>query len=272
MNWSGEMKTKSTNPNESKNLIVYFFLAYAISWSIGIPLALADRGIIPAILPSWSHYLVGYGPMLSALIVTGFSQGTSGLKHLGKRMIRWVCPKWVILAFAPFILGFFAIKILNVLTGSGIRLSNLGALNYLPSLSAGVALLLWILTFGLGEETGWRGFALPRLQRGRSALGATMILAALWALWHLPQFFYLFDPFMVMGWLVGLFAGAVVLTWLYNSANESILIVAVWHGCFNFITASIAETGMLPAVMSTIVILWAVLVIVRTKPKHLMSL
>ena len=99
-----------------------------------------------------------------------------------------------------------------------------------------------------------------------------MILAAFWALWHLPQFFYLFDPSMAFGWAIGLFAGAVVLTWLYNSSPDSILMVAIWHGCFNFVTASTADTGFLPAVVSIIVIVWAIVVIVRFKSKHLMSL
>ena len=209
--------------------------------------------------------------MLSALIVTAITQGLSGLKELGKRMIRWACPKWIIVAFSPLIIGYIVLKILNALTGSQIVLSDFGVVNYLPPLGFG-ALLLWFFTFGLGEETGWRGFALPRLQKGRSALAATLILAAFWALWHLPQFFYLFDPTMAVAWVIGLFAGAVILTWLYNSANNSILMVAIWHACFNFMTASQTDTGILPVVLSTIIIVWAVSVIIRYKPKYLMSI
>jgi len=163
----------------------YFLFAYLISWSIGIPLALANQGIIPAILPEWTHYLVGYGPLLSALIVTAISQEMPGLKDLGGRMFMWrVCPKWWLVSFSPLIIGFVAILIINRFAGSQIGLSDLGSVNFLPPLGIG-ALLLWFFTFGLGEETGWRGFALPHLQKNRSALAATLILAALWALWHL---------------------------------------------------------------------------------------
>jgi membrane protease YdiL (CAAX protease family) len=134
------------------------------------------------------------------------------------------------------------------------------------------ALLLWIFTYGLGEETGWRGFALPRLQEGRSDFSATLILAVFWALWHLPQFFYAFElSFMSTGWLVGLFFGAVFLTWLYNSSS-SILIVAVWHGCYNYVTASTAETGILPAALSAVVIFWAIMLLRKYGQKHLISL
>ena len=265
------MKQTAVSPNDYGNLIAYFVLAYALSWSIGIPLALTHQGIIPAILPQWMHYLIAFGPTLSALIVTGVGQGIPGLKELGKRIFKWSCLKWWGVAFSPLLFGMFAIWMLNRFTGSEIRLSDLGMVNYLPELGVRGALLLWIFTFGLGEETGWRGFALPRLQKGRSALTATMILSAFWALWHAPQFFYLFDPSMVVGWLVGLFAGAVILTWLYNSSPDNILPVAIWHGCFNFMTASTADIGMLPAVLSAFVIVWAVFVIVRYKPKNLMS-
>jgi membrane protease YdiL (CAAX protease family) len=265
------LKNTATTPEASKYLVIYFLLAFGFSWLIGIPLALANQGIIPAILPQWTHYLVAFGPLLSALIVTWISQGLPGLKELGGRMFKWACPKWWLVAFSPLIIGYVIILIQNRLTGGEKALSDLGAVNYLPPLGKW-ALLLWFFTFGMGEETGWRGYALPRLKKGRSALGATMILAVFWALWHLPQFFYLFDPSMVVGWVIGLFAGAVVLTWLYNSSPDSILMVAVWHACFNFMTASTADIGILPAVLSTLVILWAVTVIVRTKPKNLMSL
>ncbi|MGD9091827.1 MAG: CPBP family intramembrane metalloprotease [Anaerolineales bacterium] len=159
--------------------------------------------------------------------MTGICGGMPGLKELGGRMFMWrVCPKWWIITFSPLIIGYMVIFILSVLTDSAIRLSNLGVLNYLSPLGIG-ALLLCLFTFGLGEETGWRGYALPRLQKGRRALTATMILAAFWALWPLPQFFYLFDPYNAIGWLIGLFAGVVILTWLYYSTDESILMVAI---------------------------------------------
>ena len=118
------------------------------------------------------------------------------------------------------------IFILNRFPNTGITIASLGEVNYLPPLGWG-ALLIWFLTFGLGEETGWRGFALPRLQKGRSALHATMILTVFWALRHLPLFFYLFESTLLIGWLVGLFAGSIVLTWLYNSASDSIFMVSI---------------------------------------------
>lgn len=255
----------------SKPLIAYFTLAYLLSWSVGIPLALAHQGVIPQILPPWTHFFVGYGPMLSALIVTRMSRGVSGLKDLGKRMVRWVCPKWWLVALSPLLAGSVVLLIQNIFRADKVAFRELGSVHFLGQIGYW-ALPLWVFTFGFGEETGWRGFALPELQRGRSALSATMILGGFWALWHLPQFFYVYElSITTVGWLIGLFAGAIVLTWLYNS-SKSVLVVAVWHACFNFMTASTAATGVLPFAVSALVIFAAITILQRADPKTLVSI
>lgn len=258
-----------TSPGVTKNLLLYFVLAYALSWAIEIPLALAHRGIIAPLLPPWMHYFTAYGPALAALIAAGACEGRAGLRDLASRLgSRWVRPAWWLVALSPLLLGLIVGVVVGAATGTPIRPADLGVVNFLPPLGVG-ALALWILTFGLGEETGWRGYALPRLQRGRSALRATVILAALWALWHLPAFFYLFEPAIAPIWLVGLFAGAVVFTWLFNSSGGSILVVALWHGCFNYVSSSDAGGGLLGAVVSIVVIVWAVVVIAVFRPADL---
>lgn len=265
------MENKAATSQNSRNLIAYFILAYTISWAIAIPLALAKRGLIQPIFPQWFHYFVAYGPILSALIVTWATQGQEGLREIWGRMTKWrVGAIWWLAALSPVIIGLVSALIMNLLTTNKISLSDLGVVQFLPPLGI-AALPLWILTFGIGEETGWRGYALPRLQKSHSALYATTIATFFWALWHLPQFFYLFDPSIVIGWAIGLYAGAIVFTWLINRTEGSILIAAVFHGCFNYITSSNAGGGLLAAVVSTIVMIWAVLVMVIYKPRTLSS-
>jgi len=153
--------------------------------------------------------------------------------------------------------------------GQPIDLVTMGQVDYLPTLGL-AALPMWILTFGIGEETGWRGFALPRLQEGRSSLHATIILWIFWALWHLPLFFYSYDVSILPGFLIGLLAGAIVFSWLYNSTEGSILMTALWHGAFNFTTACIScKTGSTSAVISALVMVWAILVVLIFKPASL---
>ncbi len=263
------MEAYDSDRAKTRNLIAFFVLAYALSWSIGIPLALNNQGIIEPILPLWAHYFYAYGPMLSALIVTWISEGRPGLRDIVSRMVMWnVRPIWWIVALSPLVLGFATALILNLAGVSEISLSALGEVQFLPPLGIG-ALLLWILTFGIGEETGWRGYALPRLQDGRSALLATIILWIFWALWHLPTFFYLYNPAILIGWLFGNLAGAILFTWLFNSTGGSILIIAIWHGCFNFVSSTEAGDSLLAAVVSTIVMIWAVVIVLVFKPANL---
>jgi CAAX protease family protein len=244
------MENKANSSRNSRDLVTYFILAYAISWAIAIPLELAKHGVIQAIFPGWFHYLVAYGPILSALMVTWATRGQEGLREIWGRMTKWrVGAIWWLAAFSPVVIGLVSALVMNILTANKISLFDFGVVHFLPPLGMG-ALPLWILTFGFGEETGWRGYALPRLQKSHSALYATTILTFFWALWHLPQFFYLFDPSIAIGWVIGLYAGAIVFTWLINNTEGSILLAAV---------------------VSTVVMVWAVLVVMIYKPKTLSS-
>ncbi len=252
------------------SLATYFILAYAVTWMVQIPLALKAQRLIQAPIPFSIHYLAGYGPMLSAIIVTWLTGGVGELKELFRRMLKWrVPPVWWIVAISPFLLYVIVAVGLHLIQGLPIELSMLGQVDFLPNMGWGT-LFLWLLTYGIGEETGWRGFALPRLQKNRNALFATFILWVFWALWHLPAFFYLYDPAIVIGFLLGILAGAIVFTWLYNSTDGSILIVALFHGVFNFTTGCTAcKAGMISAIISTLIMVWAVIVMVLFKPTNL---
>jgi len=252
------------------SLLTYVLLAFAFSWGVEIPLALRAQGLIKAPIPFSTHYLAAYGPMLSAILVTCITEGSSGLRELLGRMLKWrINPAWALVAFAPLGLYALTVLVLWLLQGQWPDLRLMGQIEFLPNLGPS-ALLFWTLTFGIGEETGWRGYALPRLQSGRSALSATIILWAIWALWHLPMFFHLYDVAIVAGFLLGLLAGAITFTWLYNSTGGSILMVALWHGAFNFTTACTAcKAGMATAVLSTLVMVWAVLTVILFKPSTL---
>jgi len=141
-------------------------------------------------------------------------------------------------------------------------LGLLGAADYLPPLSPLGVLGLWFLTYGFGEETGWRGFALPHLQKNRSAANATLILALLWAFWHFPAFFFR-DTYVDLGVLgFPMFAfmmifTTMVFTWLYNSTSGSVWIVIVFHAFFNWLSVSEAGGQFVAPIMSVPVVLWA---------------
>jgi membrane protease YdiL (CAAX protease family) len=249
---------------------LFFCVAYALSWSIQIPLALQSHGKLSTSLPYSLHYLSAFGPLASAFITAALTEGRTGIRSLIRRMTKWrISIGWWLVAFSPLFLYMLTAIIVSFLTATAPAGQALGKIDFMPDL-AWAALPFWILTFGIGEETGWRGFALPRLQRNHSALRATLTLWILWTLWHLPLFFYSYEASILPGLAIGLLAGTITFTWLYNSTGGSILILAIWHGSFNFVTAcSVCKTGISSAVVSTMVMIWALLIVVIYKPARL---
>ena len=257
-------------------LIAYFGLAYAISWIIVLPLVAYAQGFLEVPIPFALHYLNDYAPLLAAIIVTGIASGTDGIRELFRRMIRLnVGFAWVLVAaFSPLVLfGITAGITVFAMGGAPPDLGLLGELPYLPYLGLS-GWIFWLLTVGLGEESGWRGYALPKLQADMSAISATLIVTLFWVLWHLPRFFY-FDGFLDQGFSVlPLFALqqlllAILLTWLYNSGRGSILAAALFHSGFNFFLASPADVGEMAVVIRGLLIVWVIAVIVAFKPTNL---
>ncbi len=244
----------------NKMLLTFFTLAYAFSWCVFVPLALQSRGVLSG-LPAWLHLLAAYGPLLAAFVTALSFEGGAGARRLISQMTRWrIGWRWWLVAFGSPLLLFAGAVLFSNLSGSPAALTAFGRVDELPGLNGLVGWAVWILTFGLGEETGWRGFALPHLQRRSSARTATLILGALWAAWHTPAFFYNYElsPFSVLAFTISILSGALLLTWLYNSTGGSVLATAVWHGTFNAATAG-AE-GMVAAIVTAAVILAVILI------------
>ncbi len=266
----------STKSDWIKNhpLAAYFGLAYAITWAVALSIAASVRGWIALQIPPSAHFLTSYGPMLSAFVITAIVGGAAGVRELVGRMVRWrVGGRWVLVAIASPI-AFYVVAgfVMRVVQGSWPDWSRFGGTVEIAGLRGLAGWGFHVLTFGFGEETGWRGFALPRLQNGRSARSATLLLWVFWVLWHLPMFAYkenylAMGIFDLVGWVVGILSGAIVLTWLYNSTGGSVLMVALWHGTYN--AAVSATEPLIAATVSAFVILWAVVIARVAGPENL---
>jgi len=243
-------------------LVTYFVLAYGFSWAVHIPLALSAHGLLAAPLPPGPHFAGAYGPALAAFAVTGITLGAPGLRDLLGRILHWrVGIGWLLVAvFSPTLLFLVSAVIVRLWDRAWPDFGQFGHISEFPNLGWLAGWIVWTLTFGLGEETGWRGFALPRLQRNRSARSATLILGGLWALWHLPQFFYNYELTLlgVVAFTVSIMSGALILTWLYNSTGGSVLVTTLWHGAFN--TAVAGAQGAVAPLVSGLVVLAALLI------------
>jgi membrane protease YdiL (CAAX protease family) len=260
--------------SQSTFVCAYFVLAILLSWSIYIPLVTERQGWTAARIPYSIHYLASFGPMLAALIMTAVTGGRKGIRELWSRITKWrVDSRYAAFAIlSPVVLFAVAAAVVQIIQGNWPDLRLLGQANYLPYLGLGV-LPLWLVTFGFGEEIGWCGFALPRLQNRMSVSKATLILVLglLWSLWHVAAFFY-HETYVGMGWIIlpgfffGVLCGAVLFTWLYNGTGGSILMVAIWHALFDLLTASKAGQDIIPILTSVGVIAWALIVANIHKP------
>jgi membrane protease YdiL (CAAX protease family) len=238
-------------------LAAFFVLAYLISWGYWVPVAAAGGHL--------SHFPGLLGPMLAAFAVSAVVTGRAGVADLLRRMARWRVPvRWYAAVLVPLAAAAVALAVASAFGGMP-ALDQLSRMPGLPAAGWFAVLALAFLVNGYGEETGWRGFAWPRLRERHGLAGAALLLTGPWALWHLPTFWLDtglrgFAPVMVPGFLVGMAAGAVVLGWLYERTGGSVLVVALWHASLNMASAT-DGTEDVAAAATVAAIFWAVLIL-----------
>ena len=231
-------------------LVAYFVLAYALTWALIVPIMLSQRGVGIFNLPDpllLAFFLLSTfsGPLPAALILTSVIDGSSGRRQFLRRMFQWrVGLGWYLLVLAGYPLIFLVG--LTVYSGAApwialIQKWSLIFTYYLPIAAIG------IIFPGLGEEPGWRGFALPRLQSQYGPLSGSLILGVLHGLWHLPAYFIpgtiLDGPFNFTAFTANtclIIALTFIWTWLFNHAGQSILFAMFVHGVSN------AASGLIP--------------------------
>jgi uncharacterized protein len=252
-------------------LIAFFVPTFVLSWAFEIPLVVVGDGIAGTrglVL----NILAANVPSALAIVLTAVVLGRGALRKLLARLLIWrINPLWYLVVLAPAALAGGMVA-LNALMGG-------------PAMGVGVPLLTAVIMLAffifpgsaLGEEIGWRGYALPRLQSGRSALGASLILGVIWGFYHLPLYFTgqaerplgLF-PLLV----VSTIALSVILTWVYNGTGGSLLVVVLLHATYNLpLTLLIAPLGSRVTVPFLIYVgllmVAAIAVVIWAGPQHL---
>jgi uncharacterized protein len=180
------------------------------------------------------------GPTLAAFIMTATTEGRAGVRQLLGRYVLWrVGIQWYLFA----LIGIPLIMLLGTMVYS-MELPNLGALggpSYLLSYLVTFALVT-VLGGPLLEEGGWRGFALPRLERLPGPLLASLILGILWTLWHLPEF-------LVPSWTAAMGGGGILVITLFTLSTITFTIVIMW--VFNNTRASLLLAILVHASIDT---------------------
>jgi membrane protease YdiL (CAAX protease family) len=219
-------------------LISYFVIAYAGAWPVWALFVLSREGsaLLPFRSPSSFMVLIGIGtfsgPTASALVVTAVTEGVAGVVRLLQRIVQWrVGLGWYVFTFV----GLPAIETLGTIAIPG-SLASATPIDLLPELMSAAVFFVYpgLLAGPLGEEIGWRGFALPRLQELHDPVKASLILGVLWAFWHAPIWFSgqwsaptVPNIAVYVFWIV---AVTVIFTWVFNNTKGSVFMAILLHG------------------------------------------
>lgn len=240
-----------------------FILAFALAWAVWIPVALASHGLLPLSLnPALVNVLGVFAPLIAALVTTALYEGGARIKTLLRRFLIWrVGLRWYLFVLLwPALLSLVKSGAAVLLGAKAPNFAELPFFQLYPYAaemrSVPLAVLISIIfvqqalfSSPLGEEPGWRGYALPKLQARWGMLGASVVLGALWAIWHLPLNFVQGDSrqgaFSL--WLpIGMVVVTIVYTWVFRHTQGSLLLAVLFHNAMNVTGLFLASALALP--------------------------
>ncbi len=226
---------------------IYFFLTFLISWGgsfLGVgPKFLRGGTIDPA--PSLDIGIMGFamlaGPFIAGILMTYLTEGREGLSDLFSRMMKWrVGGRWYTALLIFPILVLFVSLVLSALVST----------EFFP-IFFGIGLVLGLFA-GFFEETGWMGFAFPKMSQKGNILGASIYLGLIHGVWHLlagflgqfqilGQYWILYN----IGFVVFVWALRVLIVWVYVN-TESLLLSQLMHASSSGFLALLVPTEIAP--------------------------
>lgn len=221
-------------------LLFFFAMSYVFSWAVSVPYVLSSWGVLSGTYTTLFILKPFAGPTLAAIVMTSILEGREGLSQLRQRL-RWrggsLVWSLVILVAVPVMI------LVGLLVQPGI-LSSFQGLDARAMVIYPVYFIVVLFGVALPEEIGWRGFALPRMQRRYGPLWGTVVLGVLWAFWHALYFltpdhgggpgvrlattitnFALFLPLVI--------CLAIVFTWVFNHTHGSIFMANLLHAAID---------------------------------------
>jgi membrane protease YdiL (CAAX protease family) len=221
---------------------LFVAVTFLVAAGVYLPLLAKDLGWIGITLPPGLPVVGILSPGVATLVIHLYDEGVDGVGSVLDGLAAWRFGRvwWgVTLALPPVFVAVYAGAYIGL--GHGFSPEPIQMVT-----EAGVAFVLLILmtvVLAAGEEIGWRGHLLPLLQARLSALMASLVLGVIWAAWHVPVFY----GAGIEGWalplrVIGVFGGAVMYTWLFNSTGGSVLAVTLLHAGFNLWGPLLAPT------------------------------
>jgi membrane protease YdiL (CAAX protease family) len=247
--------------------IPVFFALTLFAWVIWVPQALRRYDLIGWAPSQQSplNFLTVWSPGLAAMLVTALVLGRSHVSGLFRTLGTWrVAAWWYLFAILFEPLKWGAAYLIDRATGHTYALGQAPLIRYAGAAAAFMVPVALVSTLpnALGEELGWRAFALPRLQARRGPLIASVILGLFWGFWHIPMWLTWQSSdavwLSILLMLLSMVPAAILFTWLFNATGGSLLLVCLFH-------ASTAMKGyLLPRLPSQteVILLWVVAAVV----------
>jgi hypothetical protein len=252
--------TRRTIRIKDHQTVVFCLLTFAITWGLGACVIFfpeAFRALFGELAGFHPLYILAVAaPTIAATMLTLAWEGRSGLRGLWASLTRWR------FGFQWYAFALLVIPVMGWLTSQVAGADPKYDLST-PTLVA--AALLNLLIGPLGEELGWRGYALPRLLRRFNPCAASLILGAIWGLWHLPSFFVsslVQADLSLPIFLVGALCLSIIATWLFQHTGGSVLITVVLHYAVNF---SLSVLGAPFPAFTLVLLVLAIFVLVLDK-------
>ncbi|WP_209426665.1 CPBP family intramembrane glutamic endopeptidase [Pararhodobacter sp. SW119] len=226
------MTRRFANP-PVRSVFTFFALTFGIAWGLLVLLLAFPAPIEAAFGPLRASHplfiLAVWSPAISGIALVLWYGGLIGLRGFLSRLLLWrATAGWYLL----LLVGLPAIYFIGAAIGGTLTREALAQ----PPILELLALAGFMLILGPIEEFGWRGYALPLLQRQMAPIWAGLIVGILWALWHVPAFFLSGTPqsgWDVMPFLIGATAASLIVTGFFNAARGSILVAILFHWQLN---------------------------------------
>jgi uncharacterized protein len=258
-------KPGSADTGAVGELIAFFALTFAITFGLGIaviffrPQFEGIFGPLGPLLTSWPYYIGVAAPTISAIVLSAAFGGIGGIKDLFRGLTQPFQLRWVFIALFTFPAGLLILGLAERIFGAGAtQLINIHAILISAPLTLLTTANIVIDPGPWGEETGWRGFALPRLLTRVPPLTAAIVLGVIWAIWHAPAFLVsgLTQSNYNFGWfLISTTGISVLMTWIYVNANGNFFVAGfIPHATNNlmYVTGAFVDVKIQAFVMTTI--------------------
>lgn len=219
-------------------IVIYLIVTFLFTWIFWSISFVSSKQIVNGFF----RILGAFMPSVMSMIFTNYFYGRKGIKELLKKLTIWkVNPTFYVFALFYTVASIYIPVFICTITGVNYKIHINDQLYgfYRSNPLIILAYFLAVVFFGgpFGEEIGWRGFVLPKLKKKFNSLISSIILGVIWACWHLPLFFVHAEGYNIsfITYIIETIWLTIIITWLYNNTEGSLLIIILFHGVDNFI-------------------------------------